>query len=144
MNVTIRKAVPQKVKDSVMDSLEKVLVWMQGKYPSVDFTTTDFIFSNTYSRSRYFRNAENAKYTKPVTCVSTRSALILYNLKSLRLKKAMLSVDNIIQIESSLVHELTHHAQYETGSRVGSEVETTQNELEYLRTFYPEIYQEFK
>ena len=48
-------------------------------------------------------------------------------------------VGNEIQMMCALVHELTHHAQYELNTPKG-ELETTKNELAYLQEFHPETY----
>lgn len=41
-------------------------------------------------------------------------------------------------IETGIVHELTHHVQYEKGLPKG-ELLTTSNELEYLSQYYPDL-----
>ena len=117
---------------------------MQLKYPTVNFTTTEFIFSGSYNRSRYFRNELKAgqgvgKYLAPNACISTRAWLILYKMKTLCLKRTKLFVGSEIQMACALIHELTHHAQYELGLPTG-ELETTRNELEYLKEFHPEYH----
>jgi hypothetical protein len=141
--VTIRNSVPRGLVDQIPAFIEKAVSWLQVKYPSVDFTTTEYIFSGSYSRSRYYRNqVECGKYLAPNTCIGTRDDLYLYDKKSLNVSKKAttgLKVGREIQILCALVHELTHHAQYELNLNRG-ELETTRNELEYLKEFHPEVY----
>jgi len=141
--LVIRNSVPRGLVENIPALVEKAIGWLQNKYPSVDFTTTEFIFSGAYKRSRYFRNeVECGKYLAPNTCISTRERLYLYDKKTLNIaKKATrgLKVGNEIQMMCALVHELTHHAQYELNTSKG-ELETTKNELAYLQEFHPETY----
>ena len=74
-----------------------------------------------------------------MVCIANRSELYLYEKKSLKLKRYSLNIGNYIQILCALVHELTHHIQYNE-NRTRSELETTKNEVEFLRVFYPDIY----
>ena len=68
---------------------------------------------------------------------------MLYNRPSLGMKKTSVYTGSTIQMMSSLIHELTHHVQYQTGIRMGNETDTTRNELLYLAEHEPEVYQEF-
>lgn len=141
MAPTIRKSVRNDVREIIPFLIKKVIDWMKIKYPDVNFDNTDFIFSSNYNRSRYFRNEiTNGNYIRPNTCISTRAQLMLYNKKSLKIKRNEIFVGSKIQMECALVHELTHHVQYEKNERKGNELDTTKNELEYLFAFYPEIY----
>jgi len=141
--ITIRKSVPASIAEKIPVMIDNAIAWLQKKYPSVDFSTTEYIFSASYNRSRYFRNnIECGKYLAPNTCISTRERLFLYDMKSLNVaKKATrgLKIGNEVQMMCALVHELTHHAQHELNISRG-ELETTRNELEYLQEFHPEIH----
>jgi hypothetical protein len=142
-NLTIRKSVTDIIKADVPKLINDALVWMKSKYPTVNFGNVEYIFSGGYNRSRYFRNElKNAKYLAPNVCICTRATLYLYDKKSLGIKKRKLFVGSTVQIMSSLVHELTHHVQYETGIRKGNELDTTANELEYLKEYHLAIYNE--
>jgi hypothetical protein len=141
--ITIRNSVPRGLVDQIPTLIQKAVSWLQAKYPSVDFTTTEYIFSGNYTRSRYYRNeVECGKYLAPNTCISTTDCLRLYNKKSLNVSKKAIrgfTINREVNILCSLVHELTHHAQYELNLNRG-ELETTKNELEYLKEFHPDIY----
>ena len=142
--ITIRKSVRPEIAERIPALIDEAATWMQKKYPTVDFTTTEFIFSGNYNRSRYFRNELNkelgvGKYLAPNVCISTRAWLMLYNMKTLCLKKTKLFVGSEIQMVCALIHELTHHAQHELGLPIG-ELETTKNELDYLKEFHPEYH----
>jgi hypothetical protein len=142
--ITVRKSVRPEITERIPALIDEAANWMQLKYPTVDFTTTEFIFSGSYNRSRYFRNELKAgqglgKYLAPNVCIGTRAWLILYDMKTLCIKKRKMFVGSEIQMVCALIHELTHHAQYELGLPTG-ELETTRNELDYLKEFHPEYH----
>jgi len=140
--ITIRKSVPKAVQD-IPQMIEEATTWMQQRYPAVNFANVEFIFSGGYNRSRYFRNNGeygNAKYLSPTVCICTRPMLYLYHKKSLKIKQNILYVGARTQIMCALIHELTHHMQYETKISRG-ELATTANELEYLKEFSPKDYE---
>jgi hypothetical protein len=141
-SLTIRKSVKQDIAQQIPSLIESATAWMQYWYPSIDFNV-DYIFSSSYNRSRYFPNRQGDKYTTPCVCISTRGLLMLYNRPSLGMKKTSVYTGSTIQMMSSLIHELTHHVQYQTGIRMGNETDTTRNELLYLAEHEPEVYQEF-
>ncbi len=138
--ITIRKSVRQDIVYKIPELVNDALLWMKQKYPNVNFDKVEYIFSAGYNRSRYFRNeATNAKYLAPNACISTRATLMLYDMKSLNLRKNKLFTGSIPQMMCALIHELTHHAQYEEKRKTG-ELETTANELQYLKEYYPSFY----
>lgn len=137
---TIRKSVRLEIANKIPELINEALIWMKSKYPTVNFSNTDFIFSAGYNRSRYFRNKKkDAKYLTPNTCISTRATLMLYEMKSLGIKKNRVFTGSEVQIVSALIHELTHHAQYEQ-NRSRGELETTANEVQYLKEAHPKFY----
>lgn len=137
---TIRKSVRSDIADKIPQLVNDALGWMKVKYPEVNFDSVDFIFSAAYNRSRYFRNEKaNAKYLSPNACISTRATLMLYEMKSLGIKKNKVFTGSIPQMMCALIHELTHHAQYEQ-KRSRGELETTANELQYLKENHLNFY----
>ena len=149
--ITIRKNVKSHMRALIPEMIEKTRDWLfleyckEEEYFNLNLWKIDFIFSTTLKRSRYFRNDPNegvfnAKYTKPVVQIDMRNMLYLYDMKSLKIKETTRFVGWRIQTECALIHEMTHHLQYELGRRKGSELETTKNELEYLKKYYPEHY----
>lgn len=139
-NITIRKSVREDLANKLPNLIEKAIVWLRTKHPNVSFDNIEYIFSSNYNRSRYFRNEiKEGKYLLPNVCISTRATLYLYNKKSLKLKKTAVYVGSDIQIMCALIHELTHHVQHEQ-KRTRSELETTKNEVLYLKENHLEIY----
>lgn len=138
--ITIRKSVRKDLTLAIPHLVEKALTWMKSKYPDVNFDNVEYIFSSSYNRSRYFRNQSGGKYQMPTACISTRAELWLYDKKSLGIKKTHLFVGCQVQMICALIHELTHHVQYEQGIRIGNELDTTRNELEYLKENHLEYY----
>lgn len=138
--ITIRKSVRPQLAEKIPGMVEAAISWLQIKYPAVHFSTVDFIISGNAKRSRYFRNAVlTSKYIAPTAFIGTRENLGLYNMKSLNIKRQWLWVGREVQTMCALIHELTHHAQYELNIPRG-ELETTRNELEYLKQFHPEYH----
>jgi hypothetical protein len=60
-------------------------------------------------------------------------------MKTLKIKKRFIVADKKAQIKRALIHELTHHVQFELKLPIG-ELLTTSNELEYLKEYYPIYY----
>ncbi len=144
MKITIRQSVRPDLAAKLPMLLDRALVWMAAKYPTIDFHKSECIFSAGYSRSRYFRNeVSNGKYLAPNVCISTRATLGLYNKPSLGIKRQWVFVGSDVQIVCALIHELTHHVQYEMNERKGNELDTTANELEYLKEYHPNFYAKF-
>jgi hypothetical protein len=138
--VTIRNSVRKEIANIIPTLINNTLEWIKNKYPNVDFSKVEYIFSSNYNRSRYFRNElKDAKYMAPNVCISTRATLYLYDKKSLKMKKTSLYTGSNVQIMCALIHELTHHVQHEQ-KRSRGELETTENELLYLKENYPLLY----
>jgi len=139
MKTIIRQSVRNEISKTIPELINDSICWMKLKYANVNFENVDFIFSSSFKRSMYYRNANNVKYVTPTICITTRARLVLYNMKTLKIKKRLLFVGARPQIMCSLIHELTHHMQYELGLQKG-ELLTTSNELEYLKEYYPTYY----
>lgn len=146
MEITIRKSVPPTLKKNINRCINIAKQFVQQKYPEVSFDNVDYIFSSTSSRSRYFRNEDNdnPKYDKPVVQICTRGHLYLYEKRSLKLDKYEAYVGTTAQTLCALIHELTHHAQYEQNHRKGNELDTTTNEVEFLRKYMRRHYKKLK
>lgn len=144
MEVTIRNSVAKSDREYLPEILEKALSFVKQKYPNVDFDKVDVIFSGTVRRGKYFRNDENSKYTRPCIQVPTnREGEYLYWKPSLGMvRKTVEDVGRYDTTCSCIIHELTHHAQYEENRSKG-ELETTMNQLEYHKTFRPDVYELF-
>lgn len=139
--ITIRKSVRKDLSIVIPHLVEEAINWMKNKYPTINFDNVEYIFSSSYNRSRYFRNQNGGKYQNPTACISTRAELWIYDKRSLGIKKTNLYVGCRIQMICALIHELTHHVQYEQEIRVGNELDTTRNELEYLKENHLKYYQ---
>lgn len=142
MLITIRKSVKKDLSEKIPTIAVIAEEWMRSRYPDVNFGRVEYIFSSSYNRSRYFRNENNPSYYCPMVCISTRAILALYNKKSLGIKNTTIYVGSEVQMMCALIHELTHHVQYERKERIGNELDTTANELAYLRERYSEYYEE--
>jgi hypothetical protein len=141
MQVTIRSSVNKTMRERIPEIIEHTHAWLKTKYPAVDFDGVDLIFTAGARGSKYFNNKNGSgKYTRPAAQISIWYDIILYEMKSLKLKRYKLYVGNEINTACAIVHELTHHAQHVEG-RGSGELETTRNEVEYLQAFHPDIYE---
>lgn len=132
--ITIRKSINKFQARNIENNIQIAERFIENKY-NIKINVTDlyYIFS-TYTRSRYFRNPlKSGKYTKPVIQIAVRSKLFLYELKRLNIKNYKINlIDLDVAMICSLIHELTHHAQYELSLKK-SELEACKNEIEYLK-----------
>lgn len=145
MNILIRKAVSKTIAPQLSSFTEKAVAWLQPKYPDVTFDNVRFIFG-TGVRARYFRNeVPNGSHIEPTVFISTnRDFVMLYWKPSLGMvRKEVTNVGHEDSIMTQLVHELTHHVQYERGVRKGNETDTTENELLWLKEFRPDVFELF-
>lgn len=125
-------------------SIDEAKQFLLSIYPDANFDNIDYIFSHSFNRSRYFRNEiknelVNCKYIKPTCCIAVRDTNKLYRMKSLNLKYYQVKTGLQVQTICAVIHELTHHIQHNE-NRSRSELETTKNEVEYLRRYYPIYY----
>ena len=145
MTITIRKSVSKYDKENLSEILNRALCFVKNKYPNVDFSGVDVIFSGSFSRARYYRNDhKDSTYQRPCIQIPTnRDDVILYWKPSLGMVRDRVNEVGRWDVTCAcIIHELTHHAQYEENKNKG-EVETTNNELEYLKEFRPDVYELF-
>lgn len=145
MEITIRNSVAQCDKVFIPEIIERALTFIKEKYPTVNFEKVDLIFSSSLSRGRYYRNEEaDCKYKAPTCQIPTRREdERMYWKPSLGMVRDMVQDVGRFDVTCAcIIHELTHHAQYELGMNRG-ELETTKNELEYYKKFRPDVYELF-
>lgn len=143
---TIRKSVSRNMQEQIPQLFERALSFMRAKYPDIDFENVDFIFTGAGRRGRYYRNEVlNAKHMKPTVFAPThRIHELMYFKPSLGMvRQEVKEVGCEDVFVSCIIHELTHHVQYERGDNRRGELETTANELEYYKQFRPDVYELF-
>lgn len=84
------------------------------------------------SHHRYF-------YGKPHIRLVQRYWWITYKMKTVGRYAKVHKPDKRKLKTLNIIHELTHYVQFIQGRQM-SEVETTRNELQYAKEFYPELY----
>ena len=127
------------------DILIEALQYMENKYPKVNFDNFDLIFkgspkqrgSNYTRRGTYEQGKKVIK--KRIINLSIRPMICLYKKSDIGTYNVYQSVSHHIGGVSALIHEMTHHMQYEINGDV-NEIETTFNELEYLENYHPDVY----
>lgn len=147
--IIIPKTLPKYLIKPVAEAIKLGTAFVFDKYGEKTFDDLILWVSPTCSRGMYY---VNAKYPHklfghtPVARVSCKTRLYLYEKASLGTYKQGVNVGYAIETGCCIVHELTHHAQYKRlglsprGYAYGGEVETTANELAFLKQYYPEWY----
>lgn len=133
--ITVRNTVPKYYRKGISEILQTALDFISRKYPNVqNWEDIDIVFTaRTRARGKYYRNKNSRKYTHPGMFVGIRPEMGVYYMKSLGIKKCWIKPGFMIATTCVLIHEFTHHAQHELGMNHG-ELETTKNELEYLKS----------
>lgn len=93
------------------------------------------------NRGRFYSNMRSS-HIKPYIQCNIHNKLYLYTRKTVGLTtpEKGLHVGYFIGMVTCMIHEITHFIQYIEGRRY-SEVETTQNEVDYLERFAPDAYE---
>jgi len=141
MQIHYPKTCPVWLKSAIDTAVPQAREFLIGKYGAI-FGNVHLVFQPNSCRSRYFRNKNKPHKVfghEPVATISCRSQLYLYTKNSLGKYKDGVNVGPTVQICCAIIHELTHHYQYHVNISRG-ELETTANELEFLRIKYPDWY----
>lgn len=141
MFTTYPKVCPAWMKVAIDEAIPLASEFLIGKYGNV-FDNVHVVFQPNARRSRYYSNdiTPHSIYGNvPVATISCRSKLMLYEKKSLGSYRNGVMVGPKIQIACAIVHELTHHYQHIVRKPSG-ELETTANELEFLKLKFPDWY----
>jgi len=136
MKKIFNKGFPKSKKELVEKAIPKALEFMQAKYPQINFNEAVVRFSSTRNGSNYYHASVNN--ATGFINISTRDKIYLYKRVSVKLTAPHggLLVGCELQVVSALIHELTHYVQG-IEKRLFSEVETTINEIEYLKNNEP-------
>lgn len=121
----------------VEKAINKAMVFIKNKYPHIAFDEVPVRFSNTRHGSNFWL-PDNTENRIGEVNIATHGYLILYKkvTAGLTTPDEGLLVGCELQVVTSIIHELTHFVQgYE--KRLYSEVETTANEIEYLKDKEP-------
>jgi len=144
MNKIIYRGIVNYQRDIFPAQIKIAKDYLRTVYDCPDFEDLEFILSSNCRGSNYYRNDNSVgKYITPTIRIADDFTLRLYKMKSLKLKRYKLMVGNYLNIICALVHELTHHIQHNEDRRKG-ELETTRNEVEFLREHYPDIYNKLR
>ena len=135
------KSCPAYLKTAIDAAIPMASEFLISKYGHI-FDNVHLVFQRNSTRSRYFPNKikPHKDYGHdPVATITCRSELLLYERKTLGKYKRDVNVGHTIQIACAIIHELTHHYQWYNNIRRG-ELETTANELEFLKQKFPDWY----
>lgn len=150
-----KRPLPEYVAKHVEPAIELAYGFLCAKY-GWQFEDLVLTFSMSARRSVYFDNELHPHKLfghSPVVSIVPRTKLFFYSKPSLGKFKGMkgeyreaVNVGYLAGIATAIVHELTHHVQFKRGRKPGnkrvsySELETTANELEFLKQQFPEEY----
>lgn len=132
----------RKIKNEVYntENLQLAVDFIRSKYP--DYTKgkkVNIKLSGINTRPMFYHPSK--ENPGGLVRIGATSVIYLYKRKSVGLTTPEHGIHSgyLIATQCALVHELTHWVQSLRGSRYG-EVETTRNEIEFLQTYYPEVY----
>lgn len=137
--LVIAKTTPTYVAKVLDDAIEMAYGFLCARY-GWKFNNVVMVIQPTARRSRYFSNdrTPHKVYGKtPVATIACHSKLYLYEKKTLGQYRQGLNIGYLPNIACSMVHELTHHVQFMEGRPMG-ELETTHNEIDFLKSRFPE------
>lgn len=127
--LTIRNGIPKVALEKIDSCIESAYGFLCSRY-GYYFNDVDLIFTNTANTSRYYSRKKIAK-------IAIRTEWWTYDRVNCNLTAHGLKVGYDLGITTAIIHELTHHIQ-NLQKRKYSEVETTQNEIDYLLMTGPE------
>jgi len=133
--------VPQYLEEPLKEGIRMGTEFVYEKYGKETFTDCVLLVRPDARNGCYYSNlSPHPKFeTNPVAIISCRTHLYLYEKKRLGKYKQGLCVGYEICCATCVVHELTHHAQFKR-DRSSGELETTANEIEFIRKHHPYWY----
>lgn len=143
MKITFNTGFPKGKKKLVENAIPKAMEFIRNKYPTINFDDVPITFSSTRNGSNYLPPSTYEYRTEINNStgginIATHGKLHLYKKVTIGLTTPHggLLVGCELQVITSLIHELTHFVQG-IEKRLYSEVETTTNEIEYLKLHEP-------
>jgi hypothetical protein len=137
MKPIFNQGLPKGKKKIVERAIVKAMVFIKNRYPHICFDDVPVRFSNTRHGSNFWL-PESAENGMGEINIETHGKLILYKkvTAGLTTPHGGLLVGCELQVITSVIHELTHFVQG-VEKRLYSEVETTANEIQYLKENEP-------
>ena len=113
-------------------ALKKAIVFMKQKYGKFSLAGVTITFRD---------GTKGSDYRECVINISMDTILTMYKRKRCKLTTPKDGIDVGIELRATLsaLHECTHHQQ-RVSERPMTEVETTNNEIEYLYLYHRDIY----
>lgn len=136
MKIIIRPSA-QRYEQEINQAIEAALGFLTACY-GWHFDNVELYFSTELKRSTYWPNENNSKFTVPNALIQVETRLSTYSIKTLGVAAHNLPVGIFIATTCNLIHELTHHVQYNTNRKTKGEMEPTWNELRWLTRHDPE------
>lgn len=129
MNITFRTGIPKFIKPKLNLFLDEAISFLIKKYPHIPFDQANIVFTYNTTGGRFTFDK-----TDHTVRVGITSKLHLYKKKMINLTTPYvgLNVGYDIATTSLIIHELTHFVQH-IEQRKYSELETTINEIEFLK-----------
>lgn len=150
MRLTFAENITKRERQVAKRATARAKIFIKEKYPNLSLKglVVNFIKNEEKrgSRDTAFHYALPGK--NPYIDVNVIQIFHIYKLKNcgywLKETSEDLQPSMFINIACSLIHEITHFHQYKQGRKVLNEIETTLNEVEYLRRYHPAVYKRLK
>lgn len=134
MKISFNKSTPIWACEIAKQATQKARDFLSERYSGTDFSELQLKFTTTSSRSRYYIGQRMA-------VIAITRIKWLYARKRIGIMNPVgIKCGYLVSTTLSIIHEATHHVQNLEARRY-SEVETTQNEIEYLRVHHPEHFE---
>ncbi len=128
-SLLIRPNMPKVAREKIEPAIQKAYGFLCAKY-GYRFDDVKLIFTHTANRSKYYNYSKTAK-------IAMGTRMWTYDRKTVGVTAHGLMVGYELATTTAIIHELTHHIQ-NLEKRKMSEVETTQNEIDYILQAEPE------
>jgi hypothetical protein len=131
---------PKYIRKALDQGLENAVKFIEEYYPSFNIDNFSEVLIKPSNTCRF---AQYCPIDKTIRLDLNHSKWWTYKKKTVGLYADGIYIDLIASLSTQLVHEMTHHIQ-NCEERKYSEVETTKNEIEWMRVHRPDEYSKLK
>ena len=134
--ISFRPSVTREMKELLPQMAADAVLWMTQHCPDVDFSSITWEATGGHIKSRYFHETKSV-----LVCHSGFVGFYRRACRDIKgLKEKIGTYHPSFVTTSIIVHELTHHVQYERNFHKGNETDTALNELCWMREHRPGLF----
>lgn len=134
--IYFRASVTKEMREALPKMALEAVLWMMNHYPEVDFSNITWEATGGNQCSRY-----SPKEKRILVCHSGYLGFYRRACREIRGLHEKVGIYHPSMVTPAhIVHELTHHVQYERGFHKGNETDTSLNELCWIREHRPGLF----